>query len=158
MRIKNICYSFWVFILFSSISFIQAQEVGIIMGTARQMMQNPEEGLIKLKEMGIKYIEGAGARGMNRVEYKKLLDKHGFDVVASGVTFEKIEIPDSIKPIIENLKFYGAEYAVCYWIPHKGDDFTFEDMQRGVKVFNEAGKIFAEAGISLLYHPHGYEF
>lgn len=60
--------------------------------------------------------------------------------MASGVTFEKIEIPDSIKPIIENLKFYGAEYAVCYWIPHKGDDFTFADMQRGVKVFNEAGK------------------
>jgi sugar phosphate isomerase/epimerase len=160
MRMKNLKYLLTGYLLFLSIctSSFYAQEVGIIMGTARQMMQNPEEGLIKLKEMGIKYIEGAGARGMSRVEYKKLLDKHGFDVVASGVTFEKIEIPDSIKPIIENLKFYGAEYAVCYWIPHKGDDFTFADMERGVKVFNEAGKIFAEAGISLLYHPHGYEF
>ncbi len=138
---------------------IHAQEVGIIMGTARGMMQNgPEEGLIKLKELGIKYIEGAGARGMNRVEYKKLLDKHGFDVVASGVNFDKLEHPDSIKVIIENHKFFQAEYAVCYWIPHQGDDFTFADMEKGVAVFNKAGKQFAEAGISLVYHPHGYEF
>lgn len=128
------------------------------MGTARQMMQNPEEGLIKLKEMGIRHIEGAGTRGMNRAEYKKLLDKYGFDVVASGVSFDKLETADSIKVIIENLKFYGAEYAVCYWIPHHGDDFTFADLEKGVAVFNKAGKQFAEAGISFVYHPHGYEF
>ena len=43
--------------LFLSLSICPAQEVGIIMGTARHIMQNDvEEGLIKLKEMGIKYI------------------------------------------------------------------------------------------------------
>jgi sugar phosphate isomerase/epimerase len=146
-------------LLLFSFSKIQAQEIGIIMGTARQMMNpNPEEGLKQLKAMGIKYLEGAGSRGMSRVEYKKLLDKYGFEVIASGVAFEKIENADSIKTIIENLKFYGAKYAVCYWIPHKGDDFTFEDMKKGVEVFNRAGKQFAESGISLLYHAHGYEF
>lgn len=147
-----------VCILLFSFSFTFTQEVGIIMGTARQMMANPEEGLMKLKELGIKHIEGAGARGMNRADYKKLLDKYGFDVVANGVQFDRLESPDSIKVIIENMKFYGAEYAVCYWIPHNGDDFTFADMEKGVKVFNTAGKQFAEAGISLVYHPHGYEF
>lgn len=145
--------------LFCLLSISSAQEVGIIMGTARQYMQNgPEEGLIKLKSMGIKYIEGAGARGMSRVEYKKLLDKYGFDVVASGVNFDKLENADSIKAIIENLKFYGAEYAVCYWIPHTGDNFVFADMLKGIEVFNKAGKQLAESGISLLYHAHGYEF
>ena len=74
-----------------ALSIGRAQEVGIIMGTARGMMQNGvEEGLIKLKDMGIKHIEGAGSRTMGRIEYKKLLDKYGFDVVASGVTFEKL--------------------------------------------------------------------
>ncbi|MEZ5039508.1 MAG: TIM barrel protein [Saprospiraceae bacterium] len=138
---------------------LAAQEIGIIMGTARYLLQDDiEEGLIKLKELGIKYIEGAGTRRLPRAEYKALLDKHGFDVVASGVNFDKLEHADSIKTIIENLKYFGAEYAVCYWIPHKGDDFTFDDMKRGVEVFNKAGKQFAEAGISLLYHAHGYEF
>lgn len=151
-------FYFTVLVFISFCLTTTAQEVGIIMGTARGMMQNPEEGLIKLKELGIKYLEGAGARGMPRAEYKKLLDKYGFDVVASGVSFDKLENADSIKVIIENLKFFQAEYAVCYWIPHQGDDFTFADMEKGVAVFNKAGKQFADAGISFVYHPHGYEF
>lgn len=148
-----------IILLSSILVTMSAQEVGIIMGTARDYMKDGvEEGLIKLKGMGIKYLEGAGARGMNRVEYKRLLDKYGFDVVASGVNFDKLENADSIKTIIENLKFYQAEYVVCYWIPHNGDDFTFADMKKGIDVFNKAGKQFAEAGIGLLYHAHGYEF
>jgi sugar phosphate isomerase/epimerase len=136
-----------------------SQEVGIIMGTARDYMRGDvEAGLIKLKSMGIRHIEGAGARGMTRQAYKALLDKHGIDVVAQGVNFEKLENTDSVKVIIENLKYYGADYAVCYWIPHKGDDFTFDDMKKGIEVFNRAGKQLADAGISLLYHAHGYEF
>ncbi len=137
---------------------LQAQEIGIIMGTARQFMSNPEEGLRKLHDLGIRHIEGAGARGMSKEEYKKLLDKYDIDVVANGVVFEKLESPDSIKAMIDQMKFFGAEYAVCYWIPHKGDDFTFDDMKHGVEVFNKAGKQFADAGIGLLYHAHGYEF
>lgn len=155
MKFKSILYLFLSLYAFA----VRAQEIGIIMGTARHIMQEDvEQGLIRLKELGIRHIEGAGSRTMSREEYKKLLDKHGFDVVASGVNFERLEHPDSIKTIINNMKFYQAEYAVCYWIPHKGDDFTFADMEKGVAVFNKAGKQFAEAGISLLYHPHGYEF
>lgn len=153
--------SFQIFILLLFFTFFQitAQEVGIIMGSARHILQNDtENGLKKLKEMGIKYIEGAGSRSMPKADYKKLLDKYGFDVVAGGVSFEKLENSDSIKVAIENLKYFGAEYAVCYWIPHKGDDFTIADMDKGIAVFNKAGKQFAEAGISLLYHAHGYEF
>jgi sugar phosphate isomerase/epimerase len=154
---KSLVYIFAFFVLGKNA--ISAQEVGIIMGTARDIVRNDTEaGLIKLKEMGIKYIEGAGSRNMPRAEYKKLLDKYGFDVVASGASFDKLESADSIKKVIENLKYFGAEYAVCYWIPHKGDDFTFADMEKGVKVFNAAGKLFAKAGISFVYHPHGYEF
>lgn len=142
-----------------NIAPILAQDVGIIMGTARQILQNDTEGgLKKLQQMGIKHIEGAGSRTMPRTDYKKLLDKYGFDVVAGGVAFDKLENADSIKVAIENLKFFGAEYAVCYWIPHNGDDFTFDDMKKGIAVFNKAGKQMAEAGISLLYHAHGYEF
>ena len=148
-----------LFVLLCVIPLAEAQEVGIIMGTARDLMRdNVEEGLIKLKGMGIKYIEGAGSRSMPRAQYKALLDKYDFDVVAGGVSFDKLESVDSVKVLIENLKFFGAEYAVCYWIPHQGDDFTFADMQKGIAVFNKAGKQLAEAGISLLYHAHGYEF
>ncbi|UBM58086.1 TIM barrel protein [Marinilongibacter aquaticus] len=137
-----------------------AQEVGIIMGTARDYMRtgDVESTLIRLKNLGITKLEGAGSRNMPREEYKALLDKYGFDVVCGGTSFEQLQSEEAIEKIIENLKFFEAEYAVCYWIPHNGDDFTFEDIKKGVEVFNKAGKQFAEAGISFLYHAHGYEF
>ena len=145
--------------LFSTIR-IHAQEVGIITGTARHLTKdNVEEGFKKLQALGIKYLEGAtGHRSMSREEYKSLLDKYGFDVVAGGTSFEKLQHTDSVAAIIEDLKYFGAEYAVCYWIPHENEDFTFDDMKKGIEVFNKAGKQFAEAGISFLYHAHGYEF
>ncbi len=148
-----------LFSLFLILKTTSAQEVGIIMGTARDYLrEDTEQGLKRLKDLGIKYLEGAGSRVMPRAEYKKLLDKYGFEVIAGGVGFDKLENADSVKKQIENLKFFGAKYAVCYWIPHNGDDFTFADMQKGVEVFNKAGKQMAESGISLLYHAHGYEF
>ncbi len=145
--------------LFSTIQF-HAQEVGIITGTARHLTgDHVEEGFRKLQALGIKYLEGAtGHRSMPREEYKALLDKYGFDVVAGGTSFENLQHTDSVAAIIENLKYFGAEYAVCYWIPHENEDFTFEDMKKGIDVFNKAGKQFAQADISFLYHAHGYEF
>jgi sugar phosphate isomerase/epimerase len=139
---------------------IQSQEIGIITGTARHLTRdNLEDGLKKLKALGIKHLEGAtGHRDMPREEYKALLDKYGFDVVGGGTSFENLQHADSVEAIIENLKYFDAEYAVCYWIPHDGDIFTFDDMKKGIEVFNQAGKQFAEAGISFLYHAHGYEF
>lgn len=129
------------------------------MGTARDYLRDDvEAGLIRLKSLGIKYLEGAGSRSMPREEYKALLDKYGFEVIAGGVGFDRLEHQDSVAKVIENLKFFKAKYAVCYWIPHQGDDFTFADLKKGVDVFNRAGRQMAQSGISLLYHAHGYEF
>jgi sugar phosphate isomerase/epimerase len=47
---------------------------------------------------------------------------------------------------------------MCAWVPHQGTDFTIQDIQKAVEVFNAAGKLMYENGISFCYHPHGYEF
>ncbi|HET9279496.1 MAG TPA: TIM barrel protein, partial [Flavitalea sp.] len=36
--------------------------------------------------------------------------------------------------------------------------FTIENVKKAVDVFNNAGKVLRENGISFCYHPHGYEF
>jgi sugar phosphate isomerase/epimerase len=33
-----------------------------------------------------------------------------------------------------------------------------EDIKKAITVFSSAGKLLHEAGISFVYHPHGYEF
>lgn len=135
-----------------------AQAIGMQMGSMRQMYKEGMPAVLaKLKELGVTELEGGAGRG-NKEEFKQLLKEYGMTLVASGAAFEKLEDPDSLQKIIANAKEMNVPYVVCYWIPHKGDDFTFADMKRGVEVFNKAGKTLAENGIGLWYHAHGYEF
>jgi sugar phosphate isomerase/epimerase len=54
---------------------------------------------------------------------------------------------------------FGAKYATIYWAPHNGEiGFTIEDAKRLVDVLNTGGAILKEHGVTLQYHPHGYEF
>lgn len=153
--------TFVLAIIISSFSFniANAQEIGMQMGSMRHMYkQGMPAVLARLKELGIKELEGGSPRGMKREDFKKLLAEYGLKIVAVGGSFERLQNKDSIQRIITNAKELGAQYVVCYWIPHDGDNFTFENMKKGVEVFNEAGKILKENGLALTYHPHGYEF
>ena len=135
-----------------------AQEIGLQMGSMRKMMsQGMPAVLVKVKEMGITELEG-GAGRTDRATFKKLLKEYGLKIVATGGSFDRISNKDTIQKVIANAKDLGAKFVVCYWIPHDGDNFTFQDMKKGVEVFNAAGKTLKENGLTLAYHPHGYEF
>lgn len=136
-----------------------AQEIGLQMGSMRLMYKEGIPAtLTRIKELGVTELEGGSPRGMDREEFKKLLKQNGLKIVAVGGSFDRLQNKDSIQKIITNAKDLGAQYVVCYWIPHDGDNFTFTDMQKGVEVFNTAGKTLKENGLTLSYHPHGYEF
>ena len=68
------------------------------------------------------------------------------------------ELETNAKVVAEKAKAFGAKYVVCFWIPHAGDTFTIDDVNKAITVFNTAGKILKENGLSFCYHPHGYEF
>lgn len=89
-------------------------------------------------------------------EYKALLDENNLEIVSASASFE--ELQDNPEKALERTLQYGAKYLVCFWIPHSGTDFTIEDTEKAIKVFNSVGKMFKEAGVTLAYHPHGYEF
>jgi sugar phosphate isomerase/epimerase len=103
-------------------------------------------------------LEGGGGRGVDRETFKKLVKENGLKIVATGASFERLQYKDSLQKVIAAAKDLGAQYVVCYWIPHDGDNFTYADMKKGVEVFNEAGKTLKENGLTLSYHAHGYEF
>lgn len=138
---------------------MHAQAIGIQMGSMRKMMPQGMPAVIaKLKELGITEIEGGG-RSMDRAAFRKLVEDNGLKIIATGGgSFENLQNKDSIQKIISNAKALGAQYVICYWIPHDGDNFTYANMQKAVEVFNSAGKTLKENGLSFCYHPHGYEF
>lgn len=134
-----------------------AQEIGIQTGSMRELFRKDvRTALARMQELGIKELEGGAPRGMDKAEYRKLLEEYGMKIVAVGAGFDGLE--NDIQPIIDNAKAFDAKYVICYWIPHDGDNFTFEDMKKGVEVFNAAGKTLKENGLTLSYHAHGYEF
>ena len=112
--------------------------------------------MAKVKQMGFREVEVAGTYGMSTVDFRKLLDQHGLKAIGVGASFEDLE--GNVPKVLTEAKTLGAKYVVCFWIPHAGDAFTVRDADRAIDVFNTAGSLLAQNGISLCYHTHGYEF
>ena len=138
-------------------TFLTAQEVGLQLYSLRNQFKKDVPGTLKLiHSWGIKYIEGGDTYGMPLEDYKKLLKKNGLEMVSVGASYE--ELRDNPEKVIQTAKYFGAKYVMVAWIPHDGNNFGFNDIKNATDIFNMAGKLLKKKGLSLAYHPHGYEF
>ena len=147
-------------ILFCSTnSSLQAQEIGLQMYSLRNEFPKDVPGTFaKIKSWGITNLEDGndGTYGYTQEEYNALLAENDLKIVSVSAPFE--ELQNSPETVLARAKNYGAKYVVCFWIPHNGNDFTIGDTSLALEVFNTAGKVLQDGGITLTYHPHGYEF
>jgi sugar phosphate isomerase/epimerase len=133
--------------------------VGVQLYSFREQFKKDVRGTCqRVKEMGIKNVETAGFYDMTPQDFKKTLDEFGLNVIGISAEFTELEDEKLLAKTIETAKLMGAQNVVCFWIPHVEGGFTLEEAKRGIAVFNKAGKILADNKLSLLYHPHGYEF
>lgn len=137
---------------------VLAQEFGIQLYSLREQFKEDVPKTIKLiSSWGITKIEGGeNTYGLPEGEFISLLKENNLETISVGTSFE--ELQESPNVALERAIAFGADYIMCPWIPHNGDDFTIDDVKLAVAVFNKAGKLFKEAGKELVYHPHGYEF
>jgi sugar phosphate isomerase/epimerase len=134
-----------------------SQEIALQMYSLREQMKSDVNGTHALiPQMGIRYLEGGGTYGMSKEDYQQLLKKNGLSVIGVGADYKQLQ--ENLQAIIENANSYDAKYATCFWIPHTSGQFSIKETEEAVALFNEAGKKLKEAGITLCYHPHGYEF
>ena len=112
--------------------------------------------LDSIQMMGITEIEGGAPKGMSPEQFRKLCAERGISIPSTGAGYEQL-VKDPME-IVKTAKILGATYVMCAWIPHQGNNFTLEDAKKAVEVFNSAGKILKENGITFCYHDHGYEF
>jgi len=135
----------------------QAQEIGLQLYSLRDQFAKDVPGtMAKVKNMGIKEIEMGGTYGLSFPDFMKLLATNNLSVVSFGTDFERLEkFPQAIA---DEARSYGAKYVVCFWMPHAADVPTPEEVKRAAAILNKAGLIMKENGLSLCYHPHGYEF
>lgn len=146
----------FIFMVFSSP--VRAQEIGLQLYSLRNEFKTEVAGTLDLVEnWGIREIEGGDTYGLPMDEFKQLLKENKLKMVSVGADYNQLK--DDPQSAVANAKAFGAKYVVCFWIPH-GDDnvFTIDHMKEAAEVFNKAGKLLAENGLALCYHPHGYEF
>lgn len=138
---------------------LKSSQIGIQLYSLRNEFPKDVPGTFaKIKQWGIKNLEDGndGTYGYSMEEYKAMLAKNDLKMVSVSAPFD--ELQNSPETVLQRAKTYGAKYAVCFWIPHNGTDFTLADTEKAIEVFNTAGKLFESEGVVLTYHPHGYEF
>jgi sugar phosphate isomerase/epimerase len=111
--------------------------------------------LDRIKEMGFTEIEGNEGR-IPVAEFKKLCDARGLKIASTGASFEELE--NNPLKVVETAKILDAKYVMCAWAPHERGKFNLDNAKKAVEVFNRAGKVLKDNGITFCYHAHGYEF
>ena len=146
-----------VIALLVSCSWLMAQtEIGLQLYTFRNQIPKDIPGMLKkISNMGIRELEGGGTYGLSVDSFKSLLQKNNLRIVSIGAGFN--ELDSNVRAVVDRAKTFNARYVTCTWIPHE-KGFTIDHAKKAVEVFNRAGKALRENGISLVYHPHGYEF
>jgi sugar phosphate isomerase/epimerase len=143
-------------IVFFSIS-LSAQEIGLQLYSLRNQFKTDVTGSLDLiQSWGITKLEGGGTYGMSMEDFKKELAARKLSVVSVGAGFEDLE--KNLQKVIDNAKAFGATYVMCAWVPHDNNKWDLEETQHATDVFNTAGKLLKDNGLTLAYHAHGYEF
>jgi sugar phosphate isomerase/epimerase len=152
----KIIYAF-IILFFIVEKDLVAQEYGLQLYSLREQFKKDVPGTLQLiNKWGVKEIEGGGTYGLSFDEYKKMLSDNNLTMVSVAADFQLLKT--NPQAAVDEAKRFNAKYVVCFWIPHKDNDFDISNAKEAVEVFNNAGKILKENGISLCYHAHGFEF
>jgi len=154
---KTICLLTVTFLLNLMSAYAQPPKPALQLYSFRAQFAKDVPGtMAKVQSMGVKYVELAGTYGLSVPDFLKMLQKHNLTPIGTGVDFDLLE--KNPQQAVDDAKTLGVKYVVCFWIPHQGNEFTIEDVNKAVTVFNKAGKLLKDNGFSFCYHPHGYEF
>jgi len=144
-------------VVFTNAQNLYTYPIGVQTYTFRNHFpKGVEKTLDLIKEMGFTEIETSGANGVTNADFRKLCDARRISIPSSGADFGEL-VKDPMV-VVERAKAFGAKFVMCAWIPHQKSAFSLEDAKNAINVFNTAGKILKENGLTLCYHDHGYEF
>jgi sugar phosphate isomerase/epimerase len=132
-------------------------KIGVQAYTYRNHMgQNPDKILDLIRDLGIQEIEGGGSKTLSNTEFLKKCQARGISVVSTGCDYN--ELKDNPSVVVKRAKELGVKMVMVPWIPHQKGKFNLQDAKNAVDVFNKAGMLLKENGITLCYHNHGFEF
>ena len=111
--------------------------------------------LATLKGLGYDGVEFAGFYGHTAEEVKAMLDANGLVAISSHVPFVQIEA--DMFGVIAYHQAIGCKYIAVPYL----DDQTrpgAPGFAHAIAVIDKFGRLLKEAGMTLLYHNHDFEF
>ena len=131
-------------------------KVALQLYTVRDDMGKDMEGTLqRVKDMGYDHVEFAGYFGRTADEVRSMLDRYGLECPSVHQGYPPF-LSES-EETVAYLKTLGATYSAIPSIGrdhHKGS----ERFEKTVEEVSRVGRLLREAGMTLLYHNHEYEF
>ena len=119
-----------------------------------QYAADPRDTYARLSDMGLEYVEGGGSFGaVTAEEGRTMLEEYGLK--ASGTHYGISELEADPQKAITDAKTLGLSYIIVPWI---GKDVWGDGWDVAAKRLEKIGKIVKDAGLTLCYHNHDFEF
>lgn len=144
--------------------------VGLQLYSVRdEMKQDPLGTLKQLADMGYVYLEHANYidrkfYGYSAVEFKKILDDLGLNMVSGHTVFglnhwdtAKKDFTDAWKYTVEDAAVLSQQYVISPWMDEKMRD-SYDTLNSYLDVFNKCGDLCSQSGMKFGYHNHDFEF
>jgi sugar phosphate isomerase/epimerase len=136
---------------------VDTSRIGLVGYTVRATMPSDTEGtLAALAACGFQNMEPSGSAGnfygYSAAQLAPLTDAAGIAVPSLGVSQSNLE--NNLDLVIAEAHAIGAEYVRI----SGSNRWTLADYSRTAAILNEVGAKLKEAGITVAYHNHGYEF
>lgn len=137
---------------------MKLNQVAAITYTIREYTKTPAsiaESMKKLAEIGFEAVQISGTGPIEIKELKTILDGEGLKCCATHENPQALL--DDPAQIIEKLEKLDCPYTS---VPSPGQIpvGSAEAIKAFAKRMNDAGKLYQEAGITLTYHNHHFEF
>lgn len=146
---------------------IPMDRIGLVGFTIReQMFEDVRETIAAVTSCGIRNIEFSMAdlkggvpsfQGSPVAELATLSEEFGFDVPSLGVS--AADLDQRIDKVIAAAQALGASYVrISGNFPQDGVTFPREEYLELARILNASSGPLSEAGITVAYHNHGWEF
>jgi sugar phosphate isomerase/epimerase len=137
---------------------MKLEQVAAITSSIGRFMKTPPDiaaNLEKIRQIGYQAVQISGIGEIDTDELASICRDLDLKICA---THEKnVLFRDEPQSIIEKLGKLGCVYA-GYPFPHTGPIETIEHVREVIDALNHAGKVLAEAGMTVVYHNHQIEF
>lgn len=129
---------------------------GLVSFTFRDEFGKDVPGTLDMiKGLGFTNMEMSNLFGKTPAELRKLFDERGMRCTSYGVGYDPLM--NKTDQIIQDAKTLGAEFVRLGSFPRKAP-FDLAQAQKISAEFNTVGKKLREAGLTFVYHNHGFEF